>query len=197
MTDRKMMVRRLARAGVLAAAVVLAAAACGSSAKKAASAATAPTTSTTGVSNSTPPTTPLANATAGPSADLKAALANVTAAAPSNFTLSLAKGAQGIFVIGPNGHTLYFRTSDQGTTSSCTGTCATTWPALTATSPSGGPGIDTSKVATATGQVADQVSYYGHLLYYFSGDTAPGQTNGVGKPMWFLLGPVGNQMAPR
>jgi predicted lipoprotein with Yx(FWY)xxD motif len=72
------------------------------------------------------------------------------------------------------------------------------WPALTATgSVTAAPGITAAQVVTATGQVADQVTYFGHLLYYFSGDTAPGQTNGVGKPDWFLLGPVGNQMLPR
>ncbi len=200
MTNHKIMVRSCrfgtaARAGVLTAAVVLAAAACGSSAKKAATAA-APATSSTTASSAAPSTSAPSNAGAGASSDLKAALAKVTAAAPSSFTLSLAKGPQGIFVIGPNGHTLYYRTTDQGTTSSCTGTCATSWPALSAANPSGGPAIDESKVATANGQVADQVSYFGHLLYYFSGDTAPGQTNGVGKPNWFLLGPVGNQMTP-
>jgi predicted lipoprotein with Yx(FWY)xxD motif len=111
--------------------------------------------------------------------------------------VSLAKGPQGIFVIGPNGHTLYIRATDNGTTSSCTAACASNWPALTASGTvTGGPAVDTSKLSTASGQVANQVTYYGHLLYYFNGDTAPEQTNGVGKPSWFLLGPVGNQMAP-
>jgi len=112
--------------------------------------------------------------------------------------VSLAKGPQGIFVIGPNGHTLYIRSTDTATTSSCTAACAANWPALTATGTlTGGPAVDTTKLATATGQVPSQVTYYGHFLYYFKGDTAPEQTNGVGKGGFFLLGPVGNQMAPR
>jgi predicted lipoprotein with Yx(FWY)xxD motif len=40
------------------------------------------------------------------------------------------------------------------------------------------------------------VTYYGHLLYYYAGDAAPGDTKGVGIPNWFLLGPRGNQMQP-
>jgi Secreted repeat of unknown function len=42
-----------------------------------------------------------------------------------------------------------------------------------------------------------QVTFYGHLLYYFKGDTAPGQTNGVGVSGWHLIGPFGNVMLPR
>jgi len=114
---------------------------------------------------------------------LGAVLKNVGAAAPSSFTVSLAKGPQGIFLIGPSGRTLYFRTTDHGTTSSCTAGCATVWPALTATgSLTAAPGITGTQVATATGQVPDQVTYFGHLLYYFSGDTAPGQTNVSANP---------------
>ncbi|MGH2717517.1 MAG: hypothetical protein ACRDJU_02915 [Actinomycetota bacterium] len=48
----------------------------------------------------------------------------------------------------------------------------------------------------ANGQVANQVTYYGHLLYYFDQDTAPGQTSGDGVNNFDLLGPVGNVMLP-
>src|SRR5260221_12630187 len=59
-------------------------------------------------------------------------LGSVQQAVASNFTVSLAAGSQGIYEAGPNGHTLYFFAKDNGTTSACTGACATTWPALAA-----------------------------------------------------------------
>ncbi len=155
-------------------------AACGGSSSKSAS-----STSTTKASSSS-------------TENLKSALSSVAAAAPSSFTVSLAKGPQGIFETGPNGHTLYFFSKDNGTTSACTGACATTWQALTESGTvTGGLGVDKSQLSKANGQVPNQVTYYGHLLYYFSGDAAPGDTKGVGIPNWFLLGPRGNQMQPR
>ena len=197
MTNHRAMISRAWRAGILAGVIVLAGAACGSSSK---STATAPpsTSGTTATTSLTTPTTSLATPSTGAPGDLKSALASVGAAAPSNFTVSLAKGAQGIFLVGPDGHTLYFRTTDQGTTSSCTGSCATNWPALTSSgAPTANAAVSKAELGTANGQVPNQVSYYGHLLYYFKADTSPGQTNGVGLPNWFLLGPVGNQMTPR
>jgi predicted lipoprotein with Yx(FWY)xxD motif len=176
------MMRTLNRMCVVAIALALASTACGSSSKKAASSATSA------------PTTPSSTSA---SSNLGAELASIGAAAPSSFTVSLAKGPQGIFEVGPNGHTLYFRTTDQGTTSSCTGGCATIWRALTANGPvTAGTAVNKARLGTANGQAPNQVTYYGHLLYYYSGDSAPGQTNGVGIPTWFLLGPVGNQMQP-
>jgi predicted lipoprotein with Yx(FWY)xxD motif len=125
-------------------------------------------------------------------------LSSVAAPGPSGFTVSLAKGPQGIYETGPNGHTLYYFTKDTATTSACTGACATTWMALTSSNqPTAGIGVDKSQLGTANGQVPNQVTYFGHLLYYFSGDSAPGDTKGVGIPNWFLLGPRGNQMQPR
>ena len=113
-------------------------------------------------------------------------------------TLSLAKGGAGIFLIGPNGHSLYVYNKDQGTKSACTGTCATYWPALTATGTiTFGAGIKKSEVSKAKGQKPNQVTYYGHLLYYYVGDTAPGQTTGTKISGWHLLGPVGNVMLPK
>ena len=47
---------------------------------------------------------------------------------------------------------------------------------------------------TRTGGIK-QVTYGGHPLYYFKGDTAPGQTNGEGvEGVWYLIGPVANVM---
>jgi predicted lipoprotein with Yx(FWY)xxD motif len=173
--------------------LVLVAAACGSSSKTVAPPPASPATSTT------PVTSPVTSTTArGRSSNLGKELAAVGAAAPSSFTVSLAKGPQGIFEVGPNGHALYFRPADNGAKSTCTGTCASIWPAITASGPiTAGPAVSTAELAKVDGQVPNEVTYFGHLLYYFSGDRAPGQTNGVGKPGWFLLGPVGNQMTPR
>jgi predicted lipoprotein with Yx(FWY)xxD motif len=113
-------------------------------------------------------------------------------------TLSLAKGKAGVFVIGPNGHTLYIFTKDKGLKTACTGKCATFWPALTATGPiTVGPGINKAALTKVDAQKPDQIAYYGHLLYYFAHDTAPGQTAGTAIPDWDLLGPFGNVMLPK
>ncbi len=87
------------------------------------------------------------------------------------------------------GMTLYYFKPDTATTSACTGSCAGFWPPLVFTS-SGSPGSANalpgtlSVVADANGQ---QVEYNGHMLYTYSGDTAPGQTHGEGiKGNWFV-----------
>ena len=87
------------------------------------------------------------------------------------------------------GMTLYYFKPDTATTSACTGSCAGFWPPLVSTS-SGSPASASalpgtlSVVKDTNGQ---QVEYNGHLLYTYSGDTAPGQTNGEGiKGSWFV-----------
>jgi predicted lipoprotein with Yx(FWY)xxD motif len=136
-------------------------------------------------------------ATTAPAANPITALESIGPATATGKTVSLAKGAQGIFLIGPNGHTLYIFSKDQGTTSACKAACAKLWPAVTATGTlTSGPGINAKDVKTARGQVKHQVTYYGHLLYYFKGDALPGQTNGANVTGWNLLGPFGNVMLP-
>jgi predicted lipoprotein with Yx(FWY)xxD motif len=128
----------------------------------------------------------------------QAGLKSIGPAAATGKTVSLAKGKAGIFLIGPNGHALYVFTKDHGTKTACTGTCASYWPALAATAPvTTGPDINKAEVGKANAQKPDQVTYYGHLLYYFKGDSAPGQTNGTKIKGWYLLGPVGNVMLPK
>jgi predicted lipoprotein with Yx(FWY)xxD motif len=133
-------------------------------------------------------------ATAGSTINFKA----IGPAKATGKTLTLAKSAAGIFVTGPNGHSLYVYNKDQGTKSACTGTCATYWPALTASGAvTLGAGIKKSEVGKAKGQKPNQITYYGHLLYYYVGDTAPGQTTGTKIAGWHLLGPFGNVMLPK
>jgi len=88
------------------------------------------------------------------------------------------------------GFTLYYLKADSASQVACSGSCAKIWPPLLQT----GSGIPTgpgslpgklSAIATANGY---QVEYNGHPLYTYSGDTAPGQTNGQGiKGVWFVV----------
>jgi predicted lipoprotein with Yx(FWY)xxD motif len=139
---------------------------------------------------SSPTTSASTTPTTAPAANPITALASIGPASATGKTVSLAKGAQGIFLIGPNGHTLYISTKDHAPTSS--------WSALTATGAlTSGPGINAKEVKIGHAHVKHQVTYYGHLLYYFKGDASTGQTNGAKVAGWDLLGPFGNVMLPR
>jgi predicted lipoprotein with Yx(FWY)xxD motif len=98
--------------------------------------------------------------------------------------------ALGEHLVDSEGRTLYLFDKDTGTAATaCTGGCAGTWPPLTAAQPTAGEGVDEDDITVGG---ADQVAYYGHLLYYFSGDTAPGDANGVDIPNWHAVDPEGN-----
>lgn len=80
----------------------------------------------------------------------------------------------------PNGKTLYYNTVDTASKISCVGQCASIWPPLTGHAKAGS-GIDAGDLSTATrpdGTV--EVTYYGHPLYEYSGDTAAGDAKGNG-----------------
>ena len=119
--------------------------------------------------------------------------ATTQAGGVSGAAVSVAQNpAQGAILVDGKGHTLYLFEHDNGTTSACTGACAQVWPAFTAgAAPTAGSGVDGSKLATADGQVAQQVTYNGHLLYSYSGDAAPGDVKGVGIPGWYPVSPSG------
>jgi predicted lipoprotein with Yx(FWY)xxD motif len=75
------------------------------------------------------------------------------------------------------GYTLYWFAPDTPSKSTCFGTCAAYWPPLTGR-PVRGPGV-TGKLGTIerTGG-STQVTYDGHPLYTYIGDSAPGQSTG-------------------
>ena len=77
-----------------------------------------------------------------------------------------------------SGRTLYWFAPDTPSKSVCYGTCAAYWPPVIG-NPAAGAGVTLSKIATiARTDGTIQVTYAGHPLYTYIGDTAPGQANG-------------------
>src|SRR5689334_14382111 len=75
------------------------------------------------------------------------------------------------------GFTLYSFAPDTPTASKCYGSCAVYWPPVTGTT-AAGQGL-AGKVTTITRtDGSQQLTYNGHPLYTYIGDTAPGQARG-------------------
>lgn len=113
---------------------------------------------------------------------------------PRATTLNVATTPLGQILIDAEGRTLYLFMNDTANTSTCTGGCAQTWPALLVTgAPSGGLGVEASKIGTTSrSDGGTQVTYNGHPLYHFASDSAPGDTKGQGiGGNWFVVSPQG------
>lgn len=97
-----------------------------------------------------------------------------------NTEMVMVRGASKNVLTDERGMTLYYRDTDTLTNSTCTGGCAEVWPPLLiASSPTSGKPLP-GKLALVNTKNGSQVSYNGHLLYRYSGDTAPQQANGQG-----------------
>lgn len=115
--------------------------------------------------------------------------------AASSPSVVLTSTKLGQVLAAPDGKILYLFTKDQGTTTACTGGCAKAWPPLDSSGkPTVAAGLDASKAATVS---SGQVTYNGHLLYYYAGDSAPGDTNGLSIPGWHVVSPLGTAMSGR
>lgn len=125
-------------------------------------------------------TTPQTTGGSGSSAVIQTATATV-------------KGQPETVLTNAQGMTLYYFAADSATQSACSGSCAQMWPPQLFTA-SGVPTSSTplsGKLSVQTDANGSQVEYNGHPLYTFSGDTAPGQTNGEGLfGMWFVATPT-------
>jgi predicted lipoprotein with Yx(FWY)xxD motif len=97
-------------------------------------------------------------------------------------TVGLASTGLGKVLVNDQGRTLYLFRADHGTTSACTGGCATEWPPLRAAGkPKIGTGLQASAVTTIKrSDGKSQVSYHGHPLYTYVGDQKAGDTTGQG-----------------
>ena len=127
---------------------------------------------------------------------------NAAATAPAQLsgTVNTSNNGLGKILVNSEGRTLYLFQGDTGTKSACSGACAAAWPPLAAKGkPTAGSGIKASLIGTAKrSDGTKQVTYNGHPLYLFKGDTAAGQTNGQGSSafgaLWYVVSPAGKQI---
>jgi predicted lipoprotein with Yx(FWY)xxD motif len=97
----------------------------------------------------------------------------------------------GTFLVDGQGRTLYLWDADHGPRSTCTAACAQAWPPLTTTgAPKASGAVKSSLLGTAMrADGSREVTYAGHPLYTYAGDTRPGQvtgegSNSFGAPWW-------------
>ena len=100
-------------------------------------------------------------------------------ASSSKALVEVATTKLGSVLVDDKGMTLYTLTNN-GTPVACTGACASAWPPLVlpagTTTPSGASGVTGLGVATSAD--GTRVTENSAPLYRFSGDKAPGDTNG-------------------
>jgi predicted lipoprotein with Yx(FWY)xxD motif len=128
-----------------------------------------------------------------------AASVSGTPASDRTLQISVVSGHDGRYLAGANDHAVYLWVADGHDKSRCTsGACAKYWPAvLTKSTASAGPGVKSSDLGTIAHKGGErQVTYDGHPLYYFAGDTARGMTKGQGSngfgAKWWLVSPSGS-----
>jgi predicted lipoprotein with Yx(FWY)xxD motif len=109
-------------------------------------------------------------------------------------------GSLGRIVVDSQGRTVYLFAKDTGPASTCSGDCAVEWPPVTTKGkPRVGSGVSANKVGTTSrSDGKTQVTYNGHPLYLFEGDSGAGDTNGQGitafGARWYVLSQAGNQV---
>jgi predicted lipoprotein with Yx(FWY)xxD motif len=135
-----------------------------------------------------------------PAASSPAATPAVQAVANS-VVIKTRSTSKGTVLTDARGHTLYWFAKDTATHSKCNGSCAGYWPPVTGTvaAASGASlphGFGTIK--RANGQ--SQLTYDGHPLYTYAGDTAAGQLNGnrikASGGYWWAVTPTGVKIRP-
>jgi predicted lipoprotein with Yx(FWY)xxD motif len=125
---------------------------------------------------------------------------STTASSSSAATVKTASSGVGTTLVDGSGRTIYLFQKDTGPKSTCSGACLQNWPAVTTHGkPQAGSGVTASMLGTSTrSDGAVQVTYAGHPLYLYAGDSAVGDMNGQSVDAfgarWYVLGPDGKQI---
>src|SRR3954451_25496164 len=132
------------------------------------------------------------------------ALVPVAAAATSSHaTVASATSHYGRILVDARGRSLYLFEKDKGTASTCYGACAGVWPPLlTKSKPVAVRGAAAGKLGTTKRKDGTlQVTYKGHPLYLYVGDTRSGQTSGQNLDQfgaeWYVLSTAGVKVEKR
>jgi predicted lipoprotein with Yx(FWY)xxD motif len=123
------------------------------------------------------------------------------ASSSSGVAVKVAKTSAGQVLTNAAGYTLYVLTADGHDSSSCAtkSGCTGVWPLATVSGkPTAGPGVSSSLLGTITVDGKHELTYDGHPLYTFVGDSAPGQVKGIGihsfGGVWYAISPAGTEV---
>jgi len=120
--------------------------------------------------------------------------------AASSTVITTKTSSGGSFLTNSAGRAIYLFMADSTGKSNCDAACASAWPPVIAT---GQPTATGSAQASDLGTITrsdgtKQVTYDGHPLYYFEGDTGPGTDRGQGidgfGAKWWLVAPTGSSI---
>jgi len=119
---------------------------------------------------------------------------------PSAAIVDLRGSKLGQTLVDGQGRTLYLFEADQAGKSACNGACTSAWPPyLSNGTPHAGTGVTGALLGTSVrGAGGTQVTYHGHPLYYYAGDSRPGDAAGQGLDQfgakWYVLAASGNKI---
>jgi predicted lipoprotein with Yx(FWY)xxD motif len=133
-----------------------------------------------------------------PSSASAAAAGATGAAGTATGDLATASTSLGTVVVDGAGKTAYFYDKDVAGsgTSTCTGGCATLWPAVDAASAQPEVSGVTGTVGTIPGVDGHpQLTIDGRPVYTYAGDSGPGDVTGQGVGgVWFVIKPDGTEL---
>ena len=138
------------------------------------------------------------SSTSTPASSSPAAAATGSGSGATVITTATSSGST--FLTNGSGRAIYLWAKDTGGTSACTGACAGAWPPVTTTGTATASGsAKASDLGTITrSDGTKQVTYDGHPLYYFSGDSGSGTATGQGSDAfgakWWLVAPTGSDV---
>ena len=118
----------------------------------------------------------------------------------SSTVITTKTSSGGSFLTNSAGRSIYLFMADSTGKSACSGACAAAWPPVIATAqPTATGSAQASDLSTITrSDGTKQVTYDGHPLYYFQGDTGPGTDKGQGLDnfgaKWWLVAPTGSSI---
>ena len=117
---------------------------------------------------------------------------------PAPSTVNVRSTSLGKTLVDSKGRTLYLFEGDKRNVSRLSSAGLAVWPRFVATGTvTAGKGVQLAMLGrTTTPNGVRQVTYNGHPLYYYVGDSKPGDTRGQALnqfgALWYVLRPTGN-----
>jgi predicted lipoprotein with Yx(FWY)xxD motif len=139
-------------------------------------------------------------AAGGSSAPAASGSAAAGGSSSGSSVITTASASGGTFLTDGSGRAVYLWSKDSGGMSACTGACASAWPPVTSsatvTAHGSAKASDLGTITRSDG--TKQVTYDGHPLYYYVGDSGPGTSSGQGSDQfgakWWLVAPTGSDV---